>query len=267
MASRATFWQGKSVLITGASSGIGDALARLVAKRGARVGLIARRESLLAGIAHDIRASGGMAEFRIADVSRADEIATVAAELQQVLGPCDVAIASAGIFRATLVEKLDAAAIADVMNTNVLGVSNLFAAVLPGMVSQRRGHLAAVASLAGYLGLQQSGAYCASKAAVITLLKSLRLDLAPHGVSVTTISPGFVDTAMITEEERKTVRGLLTAEDTARRIALAVERGRAEVAFPWGLGLQARTAGLLPWWLYRLVVGGVPPLEEVPPPS
>ncbi len=265
MVKRSAFWQDKCAIVTGASSGIGRALAMHLAERGARIGLIARRQPRLTELASEIRTAGGIAEYRTADVAQAASLAAAVADLEHSLGPCDVAVACAGIYRATLVERFDPAALADVMATNVLGVSNLFAAVLPGMLRRSRGHLAAVASIAGYLGLAQSGAYCASKAAVTTLLQSLRLDLAPRAISVTTISPGFVDTPMITDEERRTVRGLLTAEDTARRIAHAIERGKAEVAFPWGLYFQARGAGLLPWWLYRLAVGGVPPLEETEP--
>jgi len=195
-------------------------------------------------------------------VTAAGPLAAAVGELERAQGECEVAIASAGIFRATRVENLDPTAMQDVMATNVLGVSNLFAAVLPGMLRRSRGNLAAVASIAGYLGLSQSGAYCASKAAVITLLKSLRLDLEPRGIRVTTISPGYVDTPMVTEEERRTLRSLLTADDTARRIARAIERGKPEVAFPWGLYFQADGANLLPWWLYRWLVGSVPVMEE-----
>jgi short-subunit dehydrogenase len=256
------FWSGKSVVITGASSGIGRALAQGLARRGAKLGLIARRSEQLAALAEQIRATGGQAEFRAADVTQAAPLAAAASELEQSLGPCDVAIANAGIYRQTAGAAFNAAAAQAVIATNVLGVSNLFAAVLPGMLSRGAGHLAAVASIAGLLGLPGGGAYSASKAAVITLLQSLRLDLAPCGIRVTTILPGYVDTAMITDDERRTLRGVLSADETARRIVRAIERGKAEVAFPWGLWLEARLAGLLPWWAYRLAMGGVAPLEE-----
>lgn len=263
MAKRSAFWEGKFAIITGASSGIGRALANDLAARGARVGLIARREEALAEVAREIRAAEGTAECRSADVAQAAALAAAVGELERSVGECDVAVACAGIYRATHVEPIDPAAMQDVMATNVLGVSNLFAAVLPGMLRRSRGNLAAVASIAGYLGLAQSGAYCASKAAVITLMQSLRLELEPRGIGVTTICPGYVDTPMITDEERRTLRGLLTAEDTARRIADAIERGNTELAFPWGLYFQARGAPLLPWWLYRWLVGSRPVLEEV----
>jgi short-subunit dehydrogenase len=256
------FWKSKCALVTGASSGIGRALALELARRGARVGLIARREEQLAEVTREILAEGGNADHRTADVAQAGALAAMVRELEQSLGDCDVAVACAGIFRSTQVDYLDPSAIQDVFATNVLGVSNLFAAVTPGMLQRGRGHLAAVSSIAGYLGLPGSAAYSASKAAVITLLQSLRLDLAPRGIQVTTICPGYVDTPMITDEERRTLKGLLTAEETARRIANAIESERADVAFPWGLWLQARVAGLLPWSLYRLMMGSVAPLVE-----
>jgi short-subunit dehydrogenase len=259
--STANFWAGKCVLITGASSGIGRALALELAQRGAKLGLIARRGDLLTALATEIYAGGGRAEFRAADVIQAAPLAAVAAELEQTLGPCDVAIANAGIYRRTDGADFDAATVAEVVNTNVLGVTNLLAAVLPGMVRRGAGHVAVVASIAGLLGLPQGGAYSASKAALITLLQSLRLDLAPRGIRVTTILPGYVDTSMITDEERRT-QNVISAADAARRIARGIERGRTEVAFPWGLWLEARLAGLLDWPFYRWAMAGTAPLEE-----
>ncbi|KKK47671.1 hypothetical protein LCGC14_3152820, partial [marine sediment metagenome] len=111
-------------------------------------------------------------------------------------------------------------------------------------------------------GLPGAGAYFASKAAVVTLLESLRVDLHPLGVKVTTVCPGFVDTPMITEEERATLSGLMTAEDTARRISRAIERGRCEDWFPWHTRLSARLARLLPFGLYRRVMSHIPAMEE-----
>ena len=113
-----------------------------------------------------------------------------------------------------------------------LGTLHAIAAVLPGMVRRQRGHLAAVSSLAGLLGLPGAAAYCASKQAVVTLMQSLRLDLHRLGIRVTVVCPGYVDTAMITEEERATVRGLVSADDAALRVAWAIERGPCGVLVP-----------------------------------
>lgn len=260
--SKSNFWTNNCVIITGASSGIGRALALELAGRGAKLGLLSRRPDPFAQLASEIHGRGGQAEFRAADVTQSESLAAAVRDLEQSLGPCDVAIANAGIYQKTAGTALDPAAVEAVMSTNLLGVSNLFAAVLPGMLARGSGNLAAVASIAGLLGLPGGGAYSASKAAVIALLKSLRLDLAPRGIRVTTILPGYVDTPMITDHERRTVRNLFTAEQAASRIIRAIERGQAEVAFPFSLWLQARLAGLLPWWAYRLAMGGVEPLEE-----
>ena len=215
-------------------------------------------------LAAEIQAGGKQAEFRAADVTQAAPLAAAAGDLEQALGPCDVAIANAGIYRRTSGAAFDSVEVAEVIATNVLGVTNFLAAVLPGMVTRGAGHIAAIASVAGLLGLPEGGAYSASKAAVIALLQSLRLDLMPRGIRVTTVLPGYVDTPMITDEERRTLRGVVSAADAARRIVQAIERGKTEVAFPWGLWLQARLAGLLDWPAYQWALAGTVPLEETP---
>lgn len=262
MSSQRGFWEGKCVLISGASSGIGRALAEHVASRGARTGLLARREELLAQAAGAITAAGGKADFAAADV--VDGAATLEAVglLEDRLGPCDVLIASAGIYRKTDVEEFSAVAANAVVATNVQGVINMLGATLPGMVRRRTGNVAAVASIAGALGLPGGGAYCASKAAIVTLLESLRVDLHPFGVKVTTVCPGYVDTPMITDEERATVSGLMTAENAARRISRAIERGRCEDWFPWQMHISTRLVRLLPFGLFRRVMAHFPPMEE-----
>ena len=262
MSSHRGFWEGKCVVISGASSGIGRALAEHVASRGAKTGLLARREDRLAEAAGAITAGGGKAEFAAADVVDGPATFEAVGRLEDRLGPCDVLIASAGIYRKTDVEEYSAVSANAVVATNVQGVINMLGATLPGMVRRRRGNVAAVASIAGALGLPGGGAYCASKAAIVTLLESLRVDLHPLGVKVTTVCPGYVDTPMITDEERATVTGLMTAESAARRISRAIERGRCEDWFPWRMHLSTRLARLLPFGLYRRVMAHFPPMEE-----
>ena len=259
------FWQGKHVIVTGASSGIGRALAEHLSGRGAKLGLLARRRELLAELARSICAGGAEAAFAAADVVDLPGVLAAVRALEDQLGPCDVLIANAGIYRKTDVRKFDPAEANRVIATNVQGVINSFAAVLPGMTERRRGHLAAVGSIAGMLGLPAAGAYSASKAAVVTLLESLRVDLYPLGVKVTAVCPGFVDTPMLTDQERATRKDLLGAAETARRISRAIERGRAEYWFPWRTRLLAATARLLPPGLYCRIMARVPAMEEAPP--
>lgn len=256
------FWLEKRVIITGASSGIGWATAEYLASRGSKLGLIARRKDRLAELVTRIRSKGGVADFSPADVSDATATAGAARYLEDRIGPCDVLIAGAGIYRKTDVRQFDSAGVNEVLSVNVSGVVNAIGAVLPGMVERRSGRLAAVASMAAMLGLPAAGAYSASKAAVVTLLESLRVDLYSFGIKVTAICPGFVDTPMITDEERATLKGLVSAEHAARHIAWAIERGRAEHWFPWQTWFMCRLARSLPPNIYRLVMAHYPEMEE-----
>ena len=258
----ADFWRGKCVIITGASSGIGLALAELLADQGAKVGLLARRAQRLQDAAARIAARGGQAAFVTADVSAGEQVAQAVATLEAALGPCDVLVANAGVYRKTPGRAWDAERARLVVTTNLLGVMHSVAAVLPGMLRRQRGHLAAVASLAGLLGLPGAAAYAASKSGVVMLMDSLRADLRRQGITVTTVCPGYVDTPMITDEERATVRDLVTAADAARRIAWAIQQGRAEYRFPWWTALQVRLAQWLPPALRARILSHYPEMEE-----
>lgn len=254
-----TFWRGKSVLVTGGSSGIGRALGRLAAAAGARVGLLARREPLLAEATALIQAEGGRAEAVACDVRDPGSVADAVARLEEALGPADVAIACAGIHRSSW--PLDAARARDVFDTNLLGTTNLFATVLPGMLLRRRGHLCGVSSIAAALGLPGNAAYCASKAAVVALLESLRVDCEPQGITVTTACPGYVDTPMVTDDDR-TRGGLMQADDAARMILRAIERGWAESWFPRRTAFGARLLRHLPASVRTAIVRRLPPMDE-----
>lgn len=254
-----SFWHGKSVLVTGGSSGIGRALGLAAAEAGARVGLLARRGEALAEVVAEIHAAGGEAAAAVCDVTDSAAVARAVAELEERLGPTDIAIASAGLHRVTW--PFDAERSRAVIDTNVNGTANLFAAVLPGMLDRGRGYLCGVASLAAVVGLRKNAAYSASKAAVQMLLESLRGDCRPAGITVTAAFPGYVDTPMITAEERAAGIGIPVRE-AAERILEAIERGRAEVWFPRWTALQARLLRLLPQALRDAIVSGLPPMEE-----
>jgi short-subunit dehydrogenase len=238
-----SYWRGKSVLVTGGSSGIGRAIGLAAAAAGAKVGLIARRPEPLDETASIIGAAGGQTATATCDVTDFEAMARTVATLEASLGHTDVAIASAGIHRESW--PFHATTARDVIDSNVTGTINLIAAVLPGMLARGTGHLCGIASIAAVVGLPGNAAYCASKAAVVALLESLRLDCVPAGVGVTTACPGLVDTPMITDEDRAH-GGVVSADDAAKRILRAIERGRAEVWFPWGTATAARLARGLP---------------------
>ena len=242
-------WREKVVLVTGASSGIGRALAIELGRRGARVGLAARRGGELLRVAEEVGRAGGEALALPADVRDPEALKRVVGSVTERWGRVDVLFANAGMSSTTTGTKLNAGEVGDVISVNVLGVVNSVAAVLPGMLERRSGHLVAISSLASYRGMPKSGAYSASKAAVSTFFESLRVDLCKSGVDVTVIHPGFIRTPM-TAGRKKRLPFLLEPEDAACRIIKAVERRARTYAFPWQLASLVRVIRHMPGRLY-----------------
>ncbi len=236
-------------MITGASSGIGGALAVELAKRGARLGLVARRAEALSEIADGITAAGGQAVILPADVRDADSLRAAAEQLSSEIGPVDVLIANAGIGPTRDGSDLNAKEVSDVININVIGAANSVAAVLPHMVAAGQGHLIVISSLAAYRGLPGSAAYCASKAAVSTFFESLRLDLEPKGIAVTIIHPGFIKTPLTSGREAQ-MPFLMELDDAVQKIVRAIERRKKSYAFPWQLASIVRAGMVMPIWMY-----------------
>jgi short-subunit dehydrogenase len=240
-------------VITGTSSGIGWALAKVLAAEGYRVGLIARRRDQLEALAAEITARGGTAAVAPADVGDRDQILAAFAALRGQLGPIDLMIANAGVGAPTLLDPMNVADTEKMMRINLLGVVYCLEAVLPEMLRRGRGHVAAVSSLAAYKGMPGESAYCASKAAVNTFLEGLRIHLRDRGVAVTTICPGFVKTPM-TEINDFHMPWLLSAEEAARRIFRALRRRRKVYNFPWQTTLLMKLLAWLPdWFVARLM--------------
>src|SRR5918998_1603611 len=210
-------WKEKVVLITGASSGIGRALALEWGRRGARLGLTARRGEELLKLSEEIERAGGEALALPADVRDPEAMNEAAAKVRERWGRVDVLVANAGMSSTTAGTRLNAGEVGDVITVNVLGVVNSVAAVLPAMIERGGGHLVAISSLASYRGMPKPGAYSASKAAVSTFFESLRVDLRKSNIAVTTIHPGFVRTPM-TAGRKKKLPFLLEPEDAACRI-------------------------------------------------
>lgn len=249
------YFNRKVVIITGASSGIGRALAQAAAAHGARVGLIARDAARLDAATAACRAIGAISAARAADVCDPSAVTAAIAGIQAELGPCDILIASAGIHRFSNGRKFVPENAAAVVETNLIGVIHSIGAVIGEMIERRTGHLVAISSLAGYMGLPTVGAYSASKAGVITLMNSLSLDLRDSGVAVTTICPGFIDTPMLGERDRSVIRGLVSPADAAERILTAVSRKRRFYSFPFRTWFYARLGSLMPHGLFAWVWG------------
>jgi short-subunit dehydrogenase len=252
----------QNAIITGASSGIGWALARELARQGCRVGLVARRKEQLDKLAEEIRQAGGTAAIASADVADRRQILTAIADLRAQLGPCDLLVANAGVGAPTLLEPFNVHDVERMFAVNLMGVIYAFEAVLPEMLQRQRGHLAAVSSLAAYKGLPGESGYCASKAAVITYLEGLRIQLRGKNIAVTTICPGFVKTPMTAVNDFK-MPWLLEADDAARRIARALRLRRKVFNFPWQMTLLMKLTRWLPdWVVFRFMHS----YNENPPP-
>jgi short-subunit dehydrogenase len=245
----------RTAWITGASSGIGRALAVALVQRGVKVAASARSGDMLAEIAHQCP---GIAPLPL-DVTVAAAMADASRSIISTLGPIDLAVFNAGIWEAMSARNFSAAKAARCMAVNYQGIANGIEAVLPGMLERGTGHIGLVASVAGYRGLGPTAAYGPSKAAVINLAETLKTNLAMRGIKVSVINPGYVDTPM-TRGNPFAMPFLVSAEDAARRILRGLEKGKFEIAFPWQLVLLMKLARLMPnglfFWYARTVLAG-----------
>lgn len=234
------------VFITGASSGIGAALAREYAGRGAVLGLLARRKDALDALVSSLPNRERHSAWAV-DVTDHAALAQAARRFIAAHGGADIVIASAGISHGTLTERPEDLPLFDaVFATNVNATIATFA---PFIASMKQGtgmrRLVAIGSVAGIRGMKGAGAYCASKAAVHSYAESLRLEMRPHGIRVVTIAPGYIDTPM-TSNNRFPMPFLMPAERFAARAADAIDAGSGFRVIPWQMGVAARLLRLLP---------------------
>ena len=244
------------VVITGASSGIGAAVAvELARQRQARVGLLARRIDKLEEVAKDVRESGGEALAVACDVVDPDVVRGAVAQVREAFGPIDIAIANAGVGVPLPVKRFTGEAVAHTMRINLEGAANLFGAVLPEMIERGSGQLVGVSSVAAFRGLPRSASYSASKAALSTMLESMRLELVPMGIAVTAVHPGFVVTPMTSENAFK--MPFLMQLDRATKITTrGILKRKRDVNYPWQTMLAVRFGRWMPDWLYDQIMGG-----------
>jgi short-subunit dehydrogenase len=234
------------IVITGASSGIGAALARHYAREGATLGLIARRE---------VRAEAASYALDVADEAA---LAAAAQDFIRRFGPPDLVIANAGIASGTDGADIrDVAKLRKILDTNVVGLAATLAAFAPAMRAAGHGTLAGIASVAGFRGLAGNGAYSASKSAAIKWMESLRAELYGSGVSVVCVCPGYIDTPM-TRVNRFRMPFLLSADDAAQRIARAVAAKRRLAVVPWQMALVSVPLRVMPGWLFDRLASRAP---------
>ena len=243
------------VFLTGASSGIGEALARHYAARGATLGLVARRADRLEALRQSLP---GGAETYVADVRDLPALQAAAADFLAKHGAPDLVIANAGISHGTLTEHAeDVDVFRQILDVNVAGMVGTFHPFVPAMRKAGRGTLAGVASVAGYRGFPGAGAYSASKAAAIRYLESLRVELRGTGVKVATVCPGYIDTPM-TQVNRYRMPFLLSADEAAKRFARAISARRRLAVIPWQMALVSPLLRALPAWAFDRLAARAP---------
>jgi short-subunit dehydrogenase len=243
-------WSDKVVFITGASSGIGRGLALELARRGAKVGLLARRADVLSDLVNEIGKTGGKALVLPADVRDVAAVRSAADRLRSEFGRIDVLIANAGIGgKTTDAARMMPEDVKNVLEINVVGSVNSVAAVLPEMVARGQGQLVAISSLSAYRGLPKSAAYCSSKAAVSAFFESVRVDLLGRGVDVTIIHPGFIKTPLTSGRKAK-LPYVMEVDYAVPKMIRAIEKKRKYYAFPWQLASIVRAALIMPASMY-----------------
>lgn len=240
------------VFITGASSGLGAALARHYGGSGAMLGLVGRR---LEGL--QATAAGLDARIYQADVRDAPAMQAAAAAFLQEVGAPDIVIGAAGISVGTLTEAAeDAPVFRAVMDANVLGLVHTFQPFI-GPMQDRGGVLCGISSVAGVRGLPGGGAYSASKAAATVYLEALRLELGPRGIAVVTVAPGYIDTPM-TRVNPYPMPFRMAADAAAARVARCIARRRRYTVIPWQMAWVARALKWLPLPVYDALFARAP---------
>jgi NADP-dependent 3-hydroxy acid dehydrogenase YdfG len=253
------------VIVTGASSGIGRALAVRLGAGGYCVGLIARRGELLDALAREIAAAGGTAAAAVADVGDRDALRNAVGRIEDRLGPADVMVANAGFGAPTRLDPLNIEDVERTFRVNLMGVIYSIEAVLPGMLARRKGQLLAVSSLAGDKGLPGESAYCASKAAVNIYMEGMRIALRRKGIVVTTVCPGFVETPMA-PMDAAAMPFVMSAEAAAARIARLIDRRRGGVhRFPRRMAMLTAIIARLPDGLVARLVRDEGETHPTPP--
>ena len=248
----------KLVFITGASSGIGQALAARYRRAGWRLALVARRAAELQAWAQAQGCTAEDAGVYGADVRDVAAMAAAGRACIAAQGVPDVVIANAGISVGIDTEVFeDLEVMRSTFETNVIGMAATFQPFVDGMVQRQSGTLVGIASVAGVRGLPGHGAYCASKAAVISYCESLRGEMRPHGVRVVTLSPGYIDTPL-TRQNRYAMPFLMQADDFADRAFNAIAAGARHRVIPWQMGIVAGLLRMLPNVLFDQLLAGRP---------
>jgi short-subunit dehydrogenase len=250
-----------NVFITGASSGLGEALAHRYARVGATLGLFARRRNRLHSLQEALTTvSSSPIHLYEGDVTDASALQRAAQNFLVTAGAPNIVIANAGVSHGTVTGgegEADLPVFREVFDINVMGIVNTFHPFVDAMRKVRSGTLVGVASVAGFRGLPGSGAYSASKAAAISYLESLRVELRGSGVAVVTLCPGFIATPM-TANNPYPMPFIISADEAADLMMRAIARKKRRYVFPWPMMLAGKLLRVLPNAVYDALFAHAP---------
>ncbi|WP_375450675.1 SDR family NAD(P)-dependent oxidoreductase [uncultured Devosia sp.] len=232
----------KIAWVTGAGTGIGREVALRLAQDGWQVAVSARTADDLASLAAEL--PGAILAYPL-DVTDRAAVATTANSIRDALGPFDLVVLSAGTYVPMSAKDFDIDGFAKTIDVNLMGTVNCLDAVMAPMIARRNGRIAVLASVSGFVGLPAAGAYGASKAALINLCEALRPDLDRHGVAISIINPGFVDTPL-TKKNDFPMPFLIPVSEAGDAIMAGLKSDRFEIVFPWQMSIAMKTLALLP---------------------
>lgn len=249
------------IIITGASSGIGQALAREYDKEDVVIGLLARRKDKLIELQKTLSCKSLIYSVDVTDLS---QCRWAAEEFMALHGTPDIVIANAGISSGTLTENFsDLVTFKKIIDTNLTGVTHTFYPFIQAFKKRGSGHFIGISSVAGIRGLPGAGAYSASKAALINYLESLRIELSSSNINVTTIAPGYIRTPM-TDANQFSMPFLMPVDKAARAMARAIKKKKKFVIIPWQMNFIARIMRLLPISVWDLLAKKAPRKKTIP---
>ena len=254
------FYAGKVVVITGASSGIGRDLAVLLASYGSRVALVARRAAMLEEVKNECEREGGEALVFVGDVTDAAAMAHVCDEVFSKWGFADIVIANAGVGGLNPADNFSLDVHRKVVEINCIGIANTLMPFVQSMVERRAGRLVGVSSLAAFRGLPNAASYSSTKSMQMVFLESLRVDLRKHGIAVSSIHPGFVESPM-TEHDEFPMPFMMKTRASSLLIAKAIMKRKALYMYPWQMRVVTFFNKRLPRCIYDRLVPRVSGLK------
>lgn len=245
-------FENRTILITGASTGIGKAISQKLLQRSCNLVLIARRDSLITDYINETKNITAKVKIVKCDVTNKNEVINAYQTAVSEFGKIDIAILNSGVDIKISPKTFDSSSGEKVMNTNFFGVIYLIEQLLPEMIKRKEGIIAPVSSLADNRGYSGSGFYCASKAALSIFLEGFSIDLKKYGIKVITIKPGFVKTPM-TDKNNFKMPFMIPVEKSADYIIKGIEKEKSIIQFPLPTVIGAKIIGMLPNWLYKLL--------------